>query len=137
MEPGRASAAFVRCGIPALIAATLLGACGGSVTGTDDAGHAATDDATEEDSGADALMCPPGSALPDANVYQCEAGPPGSAGCQALSGDPDAVYPAGCSLERTIRGGFCAGPCCGPLACTCQPFPGPNGAMSLQFVCPD
>jgi hypothetical protein len=121
-----------------LIAATLLGACGGSVTIADDAGRRpGIDDASEADSGADALMCPPGSAVPDANVYQCEAGPPGSAGCQALSGDPGAVYPAGCALERSIQGGFCEGPCCGPLSCTCQPVPGPGGAMSLQFVCPD
>src|ERR1700722_9965626 len=102
-----------------LTAAPLLGACGGSVT--------TANDASEADSGADALMCPPGSAVPDANVYQCEAGPPGSAGCQALSGDPGAVYPAGCALERSIQGGFCEGPCCGPLSCTCQPVPDPDG----------
>jgi hypothetical protein len=118
-----------------LIGVALLAGCGGStsIESTGDGGKAGEDAAN---GGEDAPVCMPPVTIPDANVYQCDAGPPGSVGCQALLGDPSAVYPEGCSLTRSMRGGFCSGPCCGPLQCSCQAFL-PGGDASLQFVCPD
>jgi hypothetical protein len=112
-----------------LVCLTL--ACGGSTM------KAAVGDAGI-DSSEDASMCPPGSivpTIPDADVYLCEAGPVGSAGCPAASGDPIALYPEGCVKLLPGSGGFCSGPCCGPNTCICQRAPGLDDG-GLEFVCP-
>jgi hypothetical protein len=112
-----------------LLVAALTAACGGGVTKAPDAGGGGGD-------GEDAAMCPPSSTIPDADIYQCEAGPAGSAGCRASVGDPIATYPEGCVMLSTLHQGFCSGQCCGPLQCTCQRIPGFDDG-GLEFVCPD
>jgi hypothetical protein len=126
-----------RSHLAALATAVLLAACGGSVTNAADAGVDRGDGAASEtDSGEDASACPPGSKVPDADVYLCQAAPAGSAGCQASVGDPRAIYPEGCMMLLPHPGGFCAGPCCGPLECVCQRTPGFDDG-GLEFICPD
>ena len=122
-----------------LVGAALLAACGGSVTKGPSAGDGGGDGSaglpSEPDSGDDAAMCPASSTIPDADVYLCEAGPPGSAGCPSVR-DPMVIYPEGCMKLSTFPGGFCSGPCCGPLQCTCQTIPGFDDG-GFEFVCPD
>jgi hypothetical protein len=115
---------------------SLMAACGGSVTKAADAGGGATGDAAATDSSEDAVTCPPGSTIPDADVYMCEAGPAGSVGCTGESpATQNTIYPAGCVLLLTHASGFCGGTCCGPQSCTCQQNPARDGG--LEFICPD
>jgi hypothetical protein len=121
--------------ISLLLGAALVAACGGTVKNTADAGGGGS-------GAAEASSCPPGSMVPDAAVYGCEAEPPGSVGCAASGVDPQAtseprVYSEGCVVTLPMRGGFCAGPCCGGLQCFCQHVPSAFNDGGLQFVCPD
>jgi hypothetical protein len=68
------------------------------------------------------------STIPDADEYLCEAGLPGSKGCPAATGDPNAVYPEGCVMARPVRSTYGDG----PITCTCQPDPVDG---SLSFMC--
>jgi hypothetical protein len=106
-------------------------ACGGSTT------KAATADAAGVDSGEDATTCPPGSMIPDAAVYMCEAGPAGSIGCHAPPDDPSNtnVYPSGCVMYLPRKAAMCAGQCCPPQPCDCQELP-PVFDAGLSFICP-
>jgi hypothetical protein len=111
-----------------LVSAALMTACGSSSTNT-------LTDAGEPDAGEDALTCQQANPLPDAAVYMCEAGLPGSAGCRAPRLDPNAtsdpnVYPEGCLVSLPVASSFC-----GPIGCTCQQLPGPGDA-GPQFICP-
>jgi hypothetical protein len=104
-----------------LIGAALTGACGGSAT------------TAASDAGEDAQTCQAVALIPDAAVYMCEAGAPGSVGCRASTLDPnaaaDTVYPEGCSVTLPKPSTFC-----GPIGCTCQQLP--FGDAGLQFICP-
>ena len=88
-----------------LVSAALITACGSSSTNT-------VTDAGETDGGEDALTCQQATPVPDAAVYMCEAGLPGSAGCRAPRLDPNAtsdpnVYPEGCLVTLPLAGSFC------------------------------
>ncbi len=126
---------LMKCRILLVAGLAFMAGCGGSVAagnGADGGSGAGADDAAGTDAGEDA--CPPGSTVPDAAVFLCDAGPAGSAGCTSPLGDPNVVYPEGCMMLMPHRGAFCSGLCCGPLECTCQSFPGAPGPV---FVCPD
>jgi hypothetical protein len=112
----------MRSGISVLVGAALMAACGGSGTGS-----AVVDAGSSEDA------C--GVMVPDAAIYSCEAGPPGSVGCRASALDPSAasdpnVYPQGCTVTLPVQSTFC-----GPVGCMCLPNPTMHDA-GLQFVCP-
>jgi hypothetical protein len=86
------------------------------------------------DAGEEAGTCQEVASIPDAAVYACEAGGPGSVGCRAPALDPNAasdtnLYPAGCSVTLPMASTFC-----GPIGCTCQQVPFEDAG--LQFVCP-
>ena len=108
--------------IAVLVGAALTASCGGSAAmGASDAGD-------------DAQTCQEVALIPDAAVYMCEAGPPGSVGCRASPMDPNAaadlnLYPEGCEVTLPRPSTFC-----GPIGCTCQPLP--FGDAGPQFVCP-
>jgi hypothetical protein len=105
--------------IPLAAAAAVLLGCGGAAT------------TTASDAAVDAPVCPtPGSAIADANAYGCEAGAPGTPGCAAQPGDPNAVYPEGCNVVLKTAGTYC-----GPITCTCQSG-SPLADGGLSFICP-
>ena len=107
-----------------VVGATLLIACGGSTT------RASAGDVGATDSGEDASMCPPPGS-PDADVYMCEAGPTGSAGCTGEElGDKNVIYPEGCQVLLTRCSTF------GQVTCTCQRQPPSFDDGGLEFVCP-
>jgi hypothetical protein len=137
---------------PILACAAVILSCGGSITANEDGGSAgpdasrggnpsSPDGSLATDAGADSSACPPGTEVPDAAVYMCEAGAPGAPGCPPMgtgagSSGGTVSYPEGCMVVAPIQGAFCDGTCCGPLTCTCQTFPTPTGT-TLSFVCPD
>jgi hypothetical protein len=129
---------------------TLFVGCGGSVNSVADAGGgadgaAAADassaivpvDAGSHDSGdveTDSANdgCPAASEIPTADVYMCSPLSAGSTGCPSQTGDPSAIYPAGCVMLLPYAGA-CVRPCCGPVSCTCQQM---SGTTTFAFACP-
>jgi hypothetical protein len=114
--------------VPVLVVAELAIACGGSVTSP------GAGDAAGMDSSDDVPICPPPGSIPDASVYTCDAGPPGSVGCRAAGLDPNAagdphVYPEGCMVTLPTASTYC-----GPISCMCQAVPFADAG--LEFVCP-
>jgi hypothetical protein len=110
--------------LPVLVGAALMAACGDSGTGVD---------AIAADTGSGLNAC--GVMVPDASVFTCEAGPPGSVGCRASSLDPSLAndlnsYPEGCTVALPIQSTFC-----GPIGCICMQNPSDHDA-GFQFVCP-
>jgi hypothetical protein len=89
-------------------------------------------------SGSDAAVACPNT-IPSAVVYLCDAGPPGTVGCQAAGADPNRatnhnVYPQGCIVILPLEPSLESYPLCTvPCACTLFSI---DDAGSSGWVCP-
>ena len=129
---GTSDIAVVQSSDAAMDVSSVEGPLDGAPDERSDAPDSALDGDLLPDTAFDACINFPG--VPDATIYECEAGAPGTVGCVGTDPVTSDIYPLGCDIIRPVQ----AGSHCGGLACSCtdQFGAGPADAGGT-WICPD